>query len=382
MTHERHKEVMMGAANFDQPSVGNVSSSRDALSITNTGSGRVLVCRSNNEGAIDAASSARTAVKGTSNTGAGLLGHSRDNDGVVGTSSNGNGVHGQAGELLHAIFPPPPVPVRNGVHGESFHDAGDEVLDRNGVLGEHHGDGVGVCGSSARQVGVLGLCHSPEGTGLVAIAGDFHRDGKSFGVYAATEGHGEHDCAFTGVVNAGSKGLAGRFVGNVKVYGRLEKSGGGFRIDHPLDPAHKYLVHAFVESSEMKNLYDGVTYLDAHGGATIELPSWFDALNRDFRYQLTPIGSPAPGLHIASEIENGRFRISGGTAGQKVCWQVSGVRRDAWANANPLVSEEQKAADEQDLFLCPEAFGEPPEKSLGQAFEPALVRRIRRTRQP
>ena len=76
------------------------------------------------------------------------------------------------------------------------------------------------------------------------------------------------------------------------------------------------------------------------------------------------------------------FRISGGTAGQKVCWQVSGVRRDAWANANPLVLEEQKAADVQGLFLCPDAFGEPPEKSLGQAFEPALVRRIRRTRQP
>jgi len=372
----------VATANFDQPSVGNVSSSRDALSITNTGSGRTLVCRNTSAEAIDGTSSSRVTVRGTSATAAGIQGHSSINDGIFGSSSDGNGVHGQGGELLHAIFPPPPVPRRNGVYGETFHDAGDVVLDGNGVLGEHHGLGVGVCGSSAKQVGVAGLGPSPQGIGVLAVAGDFHRDGQSFGVYAISDGQGEHDCALAAGIDSRSKGLAGRFLGKVVVYGRLEKLGGGFRIDHPLDPANKYLVHSFVESSEMKNIYDGTAFLDEHGAATISLPSWFDALNRDFRYQLTPVGGPAPELHIASEIEHGTFRISGGAANQKVCWQVTGVRRDGWAKANPVVSEEEKTASEQGLFLFPEAFGEPPEKSLAQKLEPAFVRRFRLSRQP
>src|SRR3712207_8303809 len=34
-----------------------------------------------------------------------------------------------------------------------------------------------------------------------------------------------------------------------------------FKIDHPLDPQNKYLSHTTVESSERKNVYDGVVQL-------------------------------------------------------------------------------------------------------------------------
>jgi hypothetical protein len=44
-----------------------------------------------------------------------------------------------------------------------------------------------------------------------------------------------------------------------------------FRIDHPLDPANKYLNHSAVESPDMKNIYDGVVTLDADGEAVVEL---------------------------------------------------------------------------------------------------------------
>ena len=44
----------------------------------------------------------------------------------------------------------------------------------------------------------------------------------------------------------------------------------------------------------MKNVYDGVVTLDSTGHIEVELPAWFEAVNRDFRYQLTPIGTPAP----------------------------------------------------------------------------------------
>ena len=90
--------------------------------------------------------------------------------------------------------------------------------------------------------------------------------------------------------------------GKVKITGNLEKAGGSFKIDHPLDPANKYLCHSFVESPDMKNVYDGVVVLDNKGKAEIELPDWFGVLNKDFRYQLTAIGAPGPNLYIAEEI--------------------------------------------------------------------------------
>lgn len=55
-------------------------------------------------------------------------------------------------------------------------------------------------------------------------------------------------------------------------------------------------MHAAVESPDIKNLYDGVVVRDTNGEALIELPEWFEALNRDVRYQLTCIGGVAPGM--------------------------------------------------------------------------------------
>jgi hypothetical protein len=93
-------------------------------------------------------------------------------------------------------------------------------------------------------------------------------------------------------------GQAGRFLGSVYISGTLTNPGGGSGIDHPLDPANKYLHHSFVESPDMKNIYDGVVVLNAKGEAVVKLPTWFGALNKDFRYQLTPIGAPGPNLYI------------------------------------------------------------------------------------
>ncbi|MGI0002218.1 MAG: hypothetical protein ACRD42_03955, partial [Nitrososphaeraceae archaeon] len=68
-------------------------------------------------------------------------------------------------------------------------------------------------------------------------------------------------------------GLAAYLEGNVKITGNLQKAGDSFKIDHPLDPADKYLSHSFVESSDMKNDYDGVVALDYSDEGEIELPS-------------------------------------------------------------------------------------------------------------
>jgi len=136
------------------------------------------------------------------------------------------------------------------------------------------------------------------------------------------------------------------------------------KIDHPLDPANKYLVHSGVESPDRKTVYDGVVALDANGEASVQLPAYVESLNGQFRYQLTAIGAPGPNLYIAEEISRNQFRIAGGKPGMKVSWQVTGIRQDAWSKANPPVVEEEKSSDERGYYLHPEALGQPREKGL------------------
>ncbi len=181
---------------------------------------------------------------------------------------------------------------------------------------------------------------------------------------------GEHGAADT------AQGQVEFFPGDVHVSGTLSKAAGTFKIDHPLDPRNKYLSHSFVESPDMMNVYNGNVATDANGEASVELPAYFAALNRDFRYQLTTIGGHAP-VYIAEEIKDNRFKIGGGTPGLKVSWQVTGVRQDAYATAHPIVVEEDKAA-ERGRFLNPEELG----RSRGLAIQPIPNAAPDPTRQP
>ena len=146
------------------------------------------------------------------------------------------------------------------------------------------------------------------------------------------------------------------FTRSLHVNGTLSKAAGSFKIDHPLDPANKTLSHSFVESPDMKNVYDGIVVLGGDSEAWVELPDWFEALNRDFRYQLTAIGAPGPNLHIAEKISGSRFRIAGGTPGQEVSWQITGIRKDAYANTYRIPVEEGKPAEEKGTYLHPELY--------------------------
>ena len=163
-------------------------------------------------------------------------------------------------------------------------------------------------------------------------------------------------------------GQAAQFVGNVDVSGTLSKGGGSFKIDHPLDPANQFLLHSFVESPDMMNIYNGNIVTDARGYASIDLPDWFEALNRDFRYQLTVIGSFARAM-VAEEVQGNRFAIRTETPNTKVSWQVTGIRKDRWAEKNRIPVEVQKAQAERGKYLHPELYGAPAGKRIG--FEPA-----------
>jgi hypothetical protein len=152
--------------------------------------------------------------------------------------------------------------------------------------------------------------------------------------------------------------------GALEVNGPIYKDAGGFKIDHPLDPANKYLYHSFVESPDMKNLYDGVAVLDAQGEAVVNLPGWFEAVNKDFRYQLTAVGAPGPNLYVAQKVTGNNFKIAGGSPGMEVSWQVTGTRKDPYAAAHPIPVEEDKSPEERGYYRNPEVYGQPAERHI------------------
>ncbi|MGO9344663.1 MAG: hypothetical protein ACLP6E_19425 [Acidimicrobiales bacterium] len=302
----------------------------------------------------------------SSGGGYGLYGSSENGYGVFGTaaSENGTGVYGTcAGE--YGI----------GVYGTAF---GEYTFGVFGTAGEN---GYGVFGTANSGTGVYGTCPAESGYGVYGKAtgeGGYGVYGNSsygngvygssagangvFGTSSADDGFGVYGYATGGAdsfgVYAESINSDALYVaGSAGVTGYLSKGGGSFKIDHPLDPGGKYLYHSFVESPDMMNVYNGTVVLDGDGRATVELPDWFEALNRDFRYQLTAIGGPAPDLHISREVKHGTFSIAGGRADQKVSWQVTGIRQDAWANANRIPVEVDKKAEDQGRYLHPELFG-------------------------
>jgi hypothetical protein len=99
------------------------------------------------------------------------------------------------------------------------------------------------------------------------------------------------------------------------------------------------------------------------------MPDWFDALNRDFRYQLTVIGQFAQAI-VASEMVNRTFTIKTDKPNVKVSWQVTGIRQDAWANAHRIPVETLKAPADLGYYLHPELFDHAGEPNIHQRHHP------------
>jgi len=216
--------------------------------------------------------------------------------------------------------------------------------------------GAGVAGHGGDAVSGCATCYGGAG-GYFAGGGSSFQGGE--GVYA---------------VGGSPNGWAGEFDGTVNVSGYLSKSSGSFKIDHPLDPANKYLYHSFVESPDMMNVYNGNVTTDGSGHAIVTLPDWFQALNSDFRYQLTAIGQPARAW-VASEVNQNNFAIGTDKPNVKVSWQVTGIRQDAWANAHRIAVEAEKAKADQGHYLHPELFDHAGEPSITEMHHPRPKRR-------
>lgn len=139
-----------------------------------------------------------------------------------------------------------------------------------------------------------------------------------------------------------------------------------FLIDHPQDPANKMLKHFSIESNEVLNMYRGTDDFDADGRVVVNLPDYYDSINKNPSYQLTPIGAAMPNLFIESEVDNGQFIIAGGIPGKKVSWQITAERNDPYLQQNPEKREVvvDKEGERRGKYLTPELYGQPKEKGM------------------
>lgn len=250
-----------------------------------------------------------------------------------------------------------------------------------GITGEVTATATGdaaVRGNNLRTIGGIGV----EGVGFNGVSGQTnYREG--YGVFG-------QNFDLTGPLTANSVGVGGvGYIGvlgqsndivngaglasldNAIILGDLVVSGTkNFRIDHPMDPANKYLNHFSIESNEVLNIYRGTVAFDSLGNASVQLPSWFDAVNKNASYQLTPIGGYAP-IFIAEKIKDGRFVISGGMQGMEVSWAVYAERNDPYLQQHPEAREveESKSAREAGKYLRPDLYNQSSENAILKASD-------------
>ncbi len=210
--------------------------------------------------------------------------------------------------------------------------------DTAGVVGEGAGaPHAGVLGFSD-YVGVLGYSNSTSG---YAIFGKNDQTGVSaWAVYAN---------------------------------GRFGASGTkSFRIDHPEDPTNKYLLHYCSEGPEPLNVYSGNVTTDAKGYATVQMPSYFADINKDFRYQLTVIDTSDDFVmaKVAHEIENNEFVVRTSAPNVKVSWRVEATRNDRWVQRYGAPVEVDKPEGERGGYQHPELYGQPVNRSSAVPMAP------------
>jgi hypothetical protein len=292
-----------------------------------------------------------------STSGAGVVGlttaFSGTNYGVVGRSdsTSGTGVYGLAG-------------ATSGNNSGGWFQS--DSPDGRGV--------VGVAGAtSGNNSGGWFKSYSPSGVGVFGWA--YAPSGYAYGAYFrsdSTDGFGvAGQATATSGTNYGVYGRTASLTDGYGVYsvGRFASTGTkSFQIDHPLDPDNAYLNHYSAEGPEPYNIYRGTVVLDARGEAWVQLPDYFEAINRDPSYHLTAVGAPMPNLHVAVEIQGNRFKIAGGVPGKKVSWEVKAIRNDRWVQEYGYQAEQPKPREHRGKYLHPELYGQP--KELGIYYHP------------
>ncbi len=319
------------------------------------GAGRIITVDAGEVELVNATANGIGLRASTSNTGVGILATSTNSangfsaiqattnattnttSAIVGSTSGGaSAVSGQVESTATAA---------QGVYGSNLRTTGGYGvygIGHTGTVGEtNYQLGFGVYGRNYDAIGPLGNAVGTYGYGYIGVWGD-QTDPNGYSIYAN-----------------GDFGAAGTKA---------------FAIDHPLDPEQKYLKHYSIESNEVLNVYRGTIAFDANGEATVTLPDYFDAVNANFSYQLTPIGGYAP-LFIKEKIENGQFVIAGGSSSMEVSWTVYAERNDPYLQQHPesKAVEVDKESWNQGKYLQPDLYGQPDSKKIVKPLETGTV---------
>lgn len=290
----------------------------------------------------------------------------------IGTASSLHRLHVEASTGDCAMYGYATIGVTYGVYGRSASTNGTGVY---GHADATSGDTCGVYGQSdsTSGTGVFGVAQASRGYNYGVVGMSFSISGT--GVYGTAAYRGVWGCA------SGTSGI------NYGVYGQSDSPQGygvfsagsfaatgtkSFQIDHPLNPENAVLNHYSAEGPEPYNIYRGTVVLDARGEAWVQLPDYFESINRDPSYHLTPVGAPMPNLHVAVEIQGNRFRIAGGVPGKKVCWEVKAIRHDRWVQEYGYQTEQPKPPEQRGKYLHPELYGQPKELGIHHAPERAV----------
>ncbi|MBS1714481.1 MAG: hypothetical protein JST30_09115 [Armatimonadetes bacterium] len=265
--------------------------------------------------------------------------------------SFGRGVYGAATDATGQNY---------GGYFQSFSTDGDGVRGIASASGGAQNGGVFLAQSAGgfgaiaigEEVGLTGEAEASDGAGVVGSASSSSTTTTHYGV--------------RGVISAGSNGWGVYSTGPMGASGTKS-----FRIDHPFDPANKYLLHFSTESPTPQNFYVGNTRTDASGRAWVTLPDYFAAINTNFKYQLTVIGDDESEdfvqVKVAKKIQGNRFLIMTSRPKTEVSWRVDADRNDAWVQAHPSKDVVEKLGREKGTFQHPEFFGFGPERSMESA---------------
>jgi len=268
-----------------------------------------------------------------------------DNNTGIGLISNGNGVssyyissQGQGIAATGSLI---------AIGGYTELDDDDAVCVEGVYQGSTRTDATGVLGYAAPR------SNNTFGYGVKGIGGHY-------GVYGEATNNSANSYAIYANGDTGASGTK------------------NFVIDYPLDPENSFLKHFSIESNEVLNVYRGVVTLDAQGGATVILPKYFKAINKNFSYSLTPIGQPAANLFVSKEIvNNNKFQIAGGYAHQKISWAVYAERNDPYLQQFPekrkvIVEKSQK---QKGKYLMPNLYGKDDSFSMVPMRKPNSVKK-------
>lgn len=328
---------------FTMPVTDAVSGTLTGLSLSHTGTGDLASFSINN------AASTAEAVQGTSNgtgdvfqatmTGTGRAGYFR----ITNTNSDSNVIeaytNGHNGAAaIYGLSEPTDSSTTIGVYGETSSKSGRGVYGLNS-------NPVGLPG----QYGVLGTVVSDEGVGVAGHA-----------LYASGDGKG-----VSGSVESGGNGYG------VYSFGDFGASGTkAFRIDHPLDPTNKYLLHYSAESPMPQNFYTGVVSTDSNGYAWVNLPDYFQEINTNFKYQLTVVDDADSNgfvmAKVSKKIRGNRFQIRTSAPNVEVSWEIKADRNDAHVRFKRPKDVLEKPAYERGTYQDPVIYGLPADPRVQQ----------------